>query len=128
MRRREFIVLACGATVAWPLAARAQHSGTATLPKIGFLSNSSGVSALNPLIAGVFTELRRLDWVDGRNVIYEPRFSAGDPERLPSLVSDLVGVKVDIIVAAGGAVTVRAARRVTATIPIVALADDLEGE
>jgi putative ABC transport system substrate-binding protein len=128
MRRREFIVLACGATVTWPLSVRAQQSGTVTLPKIGFLSNSSGVSALNPLIAGVFTELRRLDWVDGRNVIYEPRFSAGDPERLPSLVSDLVDRKVDIIVAAGGAVTARAAQRVTATIPIVALADDLEGE
>jgi putative ABC transport system substrate-binding protein len=95
---------------------------------IGFLSNSSGVSALNPLIAGVFTELRRLDWVDGRTAIYEPRFSAGDPQRFPSLASDLVGRKVDIIVAAAGTATARAAQRVTTTIPIVALSDDLVGE
>ena len=80
------------------------------------------------MIAGIFTELRRLDWVDGRNAIYEPRFSAGDPERLPSLAADLVGRKVHIIVATGGTVTVRAAQRVSATVPIVGLSDDLAGE
>jgi putative tryptophan/tyrosine transport system substrate-binding protein len=144
MRRREFIAVV-GSAVACPRAARAQQSGTVTLPKIGFLlagspdhcgptctawrpPNTSGVSAPNPLMAGIFTELQRLDWVDGRNAIYEPRFSAGDPERLPSLAADLVGRKVDIIVATGGTVTARAAQRVTTTIPIVALSDDLEGE
>ena len=115
MRRREFIELLGWVVIARPVAARAQQS---TMRRIGFLSNSSGVSALNPLIAGVFTELRRLEWVDGRNAVYEPRFSAGDPERLPSLASDLVNRNVDIIVAAGGTVTARAAQRVTTTIPM----------
>jgi putative ABC transport system substrate-binding protein len=126
MRRREFFAIV-GSAMACPRAARAQQSGTVPLPKIGYLSNSSGVSA-NPLTAGIFTELRQLDWVDGRNAIYEPRFSAGDPERLPSLAADLVDRKVHIIVAIGGIVTVRAAQRVTATIPIVGLSDDLVGE
>jgi len=126
MRRREFIALV-GSVVAYPRAARAQQSGTVPLARIGFLGNSSGAST-NLLVVGIFTELRRLDWVDGRNAIYEPRFSAGDPERLPSLAADLVARNVHIIVAMGGIVTVRAAQRVTATIPIVGLASDLEGE
>jgi putative ABC transport system substrate-binding protein len=144
MKRREFIALLGGA-VACPQSTRAQQSGTVTLPRIGFLlagsldhcgpacaawqpPNTSGASAPNPLMAGIFTELHRLDWVDGRNAIYVPRFSAGDPERLPSLASDLVDRKVHIIVATGGWVTVRAAQRVTASIPIVGLSDDLVGE
>ena len=134
-----------GSAMACPQSARAQQSGTVTLPKIGFLlagspdqcgptcaawrpPNTSRDTAQNPLMASIFTELQRLDWVDGRNAIYEPRFSAGDPERLPSLASDLVGRKVHIIVATGGWVTVRAAQRVTASIPIVGLSDDLVGE
>jgi putative tryptophan/tyrosine transport system substrate-binding protein len=126
MRRREFIALV-GSAVACPRAARAQQSGTVPLPRIGFLGNSSEASA-NPLIVGIFTELRRLGWVDGRNAIYELRFSAGDPERIPTMATDLVARNVHIIVAMGGIVTVRAAQRVTATIPIVGLASDLEGE
>src|SRR5262249_14933330 len=87
MRRREFIALV-GSAVACPRAARAQQSGTVNLPKIGFLlagrpddcgptctawrpPNTGGVSAPNPLMAGIFTELQRLGWVDGRNAIYE---------------------------------------------------------
>jgi len=144
MKRREFIALV-GSAVACPRAAPAQQSGSITLPKIGFLlagnldhcgpacaawqpTNTSGVSVTNPLMAGIFAELHRLDWVDGRNAIYEPRFSSGDPARLPSLASDLVDRKVHIIVATGGWATVRAAQRVTANIPIVGLSDDLVGE
>jgi hypothetical protein len=93
VRRREFIGLLGGVAVARPVGACAQQST--------MRSNSSGISA-NPLLAGIFTELRQLDSVDGRNAIYEPRFSFGDPERLPSLASDLVDRKVHIIVATGG--------------------------
>jgi putative ABC transport system substrate-binding protein len=128
MQRRDFIVLLGGAATTWPLFARAQQSGSVNLRKIGFLSNAAGASALNPLIAGMFTELRRLGWVDGQNVVYEPRFSDGDLERFPGFVADLVSRKVDIIVAAAGSSAVRAAQGAAATIPIVALADDLEGE
>jgi len=130
--------------VAWPVASRAQQSGILTLPKIGFLlagsldhclpacaawrpSNTGGVSAPSPLAAGIFNELHQLEWVDGRNAIYEPRFSAGDFKRLPSLAADLVGRKVHIIVATGGATTVRAAQEATSTLPIVGLADDMVG-
>ena len=102
MKRREFMALLVvaaawqfaarssyptitllGGSAAWPRTARAQQSGTAKLPGIGILSNGAGEHDLSPLIAGVFTELQRLDWVNGRTAIYEPRFAAGDPSRWP---------------------------------------------
>src|SRR5215475_2594394 len=124
MRRREFITLLGGAA-AWPLTARAQESGTAKLPRIGVLTNSASEHALNPLIAGMFTELQRLGWVNGRSAIYEPRFAAGDPSRWPGFVTDLVDRKVNVIMA-GSTSAATAAQIATAAIPIVALADDME--
>jgi putative tryptophan/tyrosine transport system substrate-binding protein len=128
VKRREFLGLLGGAAVASPRVGRAQQPGSASLRKIGFLSNAPGASALNPLIAGVFAELQRLGWVDGQNVVYEPRFAAGDVERFSGFVTDLVSRKVDIIVAAAGAHAVRAAQRAAPTIPVVAMADDLQGD
>jgi putative ABC transport system substrate-binding protein len=124
MRRREFIALV-GSAVACPHAARAQQSGAVPLPKIGFLSNNAGEHALTPLMMGMFTELQRLGWVNGRSAIFEPRFAAGDPSRLPGFATDLVDRKVNVIFAAG-AIAAKAAQIATATIPIVALADDME--
>jgi ABC-type uncharacterized transport system substrate-binding protein len=124
MRRREFIALV-GSAVACPQSTRAQQSGTAKLPGIGFLITGAGEHALTPLVAGMFSELQRLGWVNGRSAIYEPRFSAGDPSRWPGFVADLVDRKVNVIFA-GGAIAANAAQIATATIPIVALADDME--
>src|SRR5262249_30273358 len=122
VRRRGFITLFGGAA-AWPLTARAQQSSVAKLPRIGFLSNGAGEHALNSVDLGIFTELRRLGWVNGRSAIYELRFSAGDPSRWPGFVADLVDRKVNVIFA-GGHPAAKAAKIATATIPIVALADD----
>lgn len=62
--------------------------------------------------------LRGLGYVEGQNIEYEARFAEGKVERLPDLATDLVRLKVDVIVAQGGAST-QTARRSTATIPIV---------
>src|SRR5687768_7872719 len=62
--------------------------------------------------------LRGLGYVEGQNIVYEARFAEGRLERLPDLAADLVRLKVDIIVAQGGA-AIEAARRATSTIPIV---------
>jgi putative tryptophan/tyrosine transport system substrate-binding protein len=130
MKRREFMTIVTSAAVFAPLSGFAQEtgrkqSGTAKLPGIGFLSNSAGEHALNPLIAGVFTELQRLGWVNGRSAIYEPRFAAGDPSRWPAFVADLVDRKVNVIFA-GSHAAAKVAQSATATMPIVALADDME--
>jgi putative tryptophan/tyrosine transport system substrate-binding protein len=124
MRRREFIALV-GSAVACPRAARAQQSGAVPLPKIGFLSNSASEHALSPLTARILTELQRLGWVNGRSAIYEARYSAGDPSRWPGFATDLVDRKVNVIFA-GSHPAAKAAQIATATIPIVALANDME--
>ena len=62
--------------------------------------------------------LRELGYVEGQNIAYEARFAEAKFERLPELAAELVRLKVDVIVAQGGA-AVEAARRATSTIPIV---------
>src|SRR5262245_13637727 len=129
MRRREFITIVSGATVFAPLRGFAhetdrKQSSTARLPAIGILSSVTG-EASTPLMAGVFMELQRLGWVNGRSAIYEPRFAGGDPSRFPGFATDLVDRKVNVIFA-GGHPAAKAAQIATATIPIVALANDVE--
>jgi len=62
--------------------------------------------------------LRGLGYVEGQNVAYEARFAEGKVERLPGLAAELVGLKVDAIVAQGGPAAA-AAKQATSTIPIV---------
>jgi putative ABC transport system substrate-binding protein len=62
--------------------------------------------------------LRELGYVEGKNTVLEPRFGDGKLGRLPALAAELVRLKVDVIVTAGGQAT-RAAKEATSTIPIV---------
>jgi putative ABC transport system substrate-binding protein len=68
--------------------------------------------------------LREQGYVDGRNVVIELRYAQGGPQQLPDLAADLVRMNVDVIWAAGDLAT-KVAQQATATIPIVALADDM---
>jgi putative tryptophan/tyrosine transport system substrate-binding protein len=88
------------------------------VPRIGFLSSASPSSFL------AFTEafrqgLRDLGYVEGKNILIEYRYAEGVLDRLPMLAGELVGLKVDVIVAAGGLTLVAAAKKVTDSIPIV---------
>jgi ABC-type uncharacterized transport system substrate-binding protein len=114
MRRREFISLLGGAT-AWPLAASAQQPA---LPVIGFINPASPVE-LAQRVAAFCNGLAELGFVDGRTVIIEYRWAQGRYDELPALASDLVTLRVAAIAATGGIASVRAARSVTTTIPIV---------
>jgi putative tryptophan/tyrosine transport system substrate-binding protein len=115
--RREFIG-ALGGTAAWPLAARAQPS---TLPVIGFLnSGSPGPSGpFRPLLDAFHQGLNEGGYVEGRNVVIEYRWAGGQFARLPELAADLVARRVSLIAATGGAVSARAAKGATSTIPIL---------
>src|SRR5262249_19222124 len=113
--RRAFISLLGGAA-AWPLTASAQQPGKT--PRVGY------IRALNDLFREEFVRgMRDLGYVEGRNIAYEFRHYGDDVESIPSLIGDLLGAKVDIIVA-GGTPTVRAAQAATQTIPIVMIAAD----
>src|SRR5689334_16061018 len=95
MHRRAFIDFASALAVA-PLTIGAQP--TAKVYRIGYLSIGSTSMYTRPLEA--FREgLRELGWVEGRNVHIEYRFAEGHADRLPALADELVGLKVDIIVA-----------------------------
>src|SRR5262249_49366812 len=118
MKRREFITLLGGAA-GWPLAAHAQQRG---MPVIGFLSSAS-VSAPAAAVPTAFRKgLSQKGFVPGQNVIIETRQAQGHYEMLATLADDLIRIPVKVIVAAGGAVSARAAIEATKTIPILFIA------
>jgi putative ABC transport system substrate-binding protein len=114
VKRRELMLLLGVAMIAAP-ALRAQQKA---MPVIGFLSSVSP----GPLAASV-AEFRRglseTGYVEGQNVAIEYRWAEGRYDRLPALAADLVGRKVDVIVASGGSPSALAAKSETSTIPIV---------
>lgn len=93
------------------------------LKRIGFLANSIPQSDLekgtstHPAVVEFVAGLRKLGWVDGRNVRIVWKSAESDYRRLPRLAEELAGLPVDVIVAFGGGV--HAAARATRTIPIV---------
>jgi putative ABC transport system substrate-binding protein len=123
MRRREFIALVGGATFVWPLAASAQTQPK--IPRVGYVFGGTPTSAKH--VFEVFREgLRELGYVEGQTIVLEVRGAEGRPERIPELVAELVGLKVDVLVAVTSPAAV-AAKNATQTIPIVMLAPDPVG-
>jgi len=115
MRRREFITLIGGAAAAWPLAARAQQSGTR--PTIGYLGSATPATQ-GQWVAAFVQRLRELGWIEGRTIAIEYRWAEGRTERAAEIAAELVQRKVDVIVTSGTAVVV-AAMEATSVIPIV---------
>jgi putative tryptophan/tyrosine transport system substrate-binding protein len=83
--------------------------------RIGFIS-AGGV--VPPYIKAFHDALRELGWIEGKNVIYEERFAEDRLDRLPELVAELLRLNVDVI-ATAATLAPLAAKRATATIPIV---------
>ena len=116
MRRREFISLIGGAAATWTFAARAQQK----IPQIGYMGNST--AALEANLTNAFREgLRDAGYEDGRNIAIKYLWADGQYDRFPTLVSELVAAKVDVIVTAGTPAALAVKQNPT-TIPLVMVA------
>lgn len=100
--------------LAAPLLADAQQVGK--IRRIGFLALGSRPGKRFETLR---QSLRDLGWVEGQSIAFEPRWAAGRMDLLPALAAELVRLKVDLIVTAGGQVAAKAAKDATSTIPIV---------
>jgi putative ABC transport system substrate-binding protein len=119
VRRREFITFLGGAAAGWSLAASAQTQPK--IPRVGYVFGGT------PTSVEVFREgLRELGYVEGQTIVLEVRGADGRAERMPELVAELVGVKVDVLVAVSNPAAL-AAKNATHTIPIVMMATDPVG-
>lgn len=115
MKRREFMTLVVGAA-SWPLLARAQQGRK--VARIGVLWHAGSADEeavfLKPFVEG----MAKLGYMEGKNVIYEHRFPAEQPERFRSMAAELAQLNLDVLVTSASAAAY-AAKAATTTTPIV---------
>jgi putative ABC transport system substrate-binding protein len=125
MKRRAFIGL-IGATAAWPFAVRAQQS--ARVYRIAVVHPSNPTSELseaagNPFYRAFFQELRRLGYIEGRNLVVARHSGEGRTEHYAELAREVVRAEPDVIVTASSRM-VLSFQAASSTIPIVAITSD----
>jgi putative ABC transport system substrate-binding protein len=126
MKRRDFITLLGGAAAAWPLAANAQlPSKKRHIAVVTPLGPVADVSE-NPVWTGwsaLFKELRRLGYVEGKNLVVERYSGSGQEERFAELAREVVRTGPDVIVTSGTALPL-VFKTATPTIPVVGVMAD----
>ena len=116
MRRRDVIKGVVSSAVAWPLAARAQHSA---IPVIGYLDSRSP-EAVEDRLRGFRQGLKEAGYTEGENITILYRWADDLMHRLPLLAADLVSRSVAAIITAGPP-SALAAKAATTSIPIIFL-------
>jgi putative ABC transport system substrate-binding protein len=117
VRRRGFLLLAGATVIAWhPAAAEVK------IPRIGFIQ--AGSRQENQSLLDAFREkLAAVGWTDGSNITVLDRWAEERTEQLPAIVEELIGSGVTVLVTAGTSATL-AAKRASATIPIILVGVD----
>jgi len=122
LRRREFLELLGGLTVAWPAAALGQKK----VPTVGFLGGVTAASAWSSWASAFAKRLAELGWIERRTITIEYRWGEGRSDRYAEIAAEFVQRKVDVIVTAG--IAVPALMKATSVIPVViALGSDPVG-
>ena len=111
MKRRIFMTLLSVAAAAWSLGARSQQNEAAK--RVGLIANLP-----LPPVQKFREKLKKLGWVEGKNLIIEYRYGEGRDDRFPEFAAELVSMPVDVIVV-WGTPAAFAAKRATSTIPIL---------
>ena len=117
MQRREFIKMIVGAAGAWPLSASAQQGEP--MRRVGILLPYREGDAEGQAVAAAFQRgLQDLGWTASRNIRFDVRWAAGDPDKARTLAKELIGMTPDVIVPSSNLVTT-IVQQETQTIPIV---------
>jgi putative ABC transport system substrate-binding protein len=120
MRRREFIRLLGGVTVAWPISARAQQ---AAMPVVGF-ANGQSAAAFARFVTAFKEGLSQVGYVEGQNVVIEYRWAEGQESRMLGLIGELVHRPVDVLAISGSGQGALASKTFSSSVPIVAIDGD----
>jgi putative ABC transport system substrate-binding protein len=121
MSKNVFVFICLLLTVFLLTGSFAEAQQQAKVPRIGFLGAASP-SVISARVEALRQGLRDLGYVEGKNIVIEYRWAEGKFDRLPDLASELVRLKVDVIVTTGSTST-RSAKEATLTIPIVMAQD-----
>jgi ABC-type uncharacterized transport system substrate-binding protein len=117
MRRREFITLLGAALATWPIPARSQP--TERMRRIGILfATRENDPDYQRRLAAFRKQLDELGWIEGRNIQIDHRWASGDVSRTAGLVSELIAITPDVVVATN-TTTLVGLQQATRTIPIV---------
>jgi len=116
MSKKIICLALCAMLLALSFPVDAQQ--TKKVPRIGFVSGAGDPSNPGPAVEAFQKGLRDRGYIEGKNILVEYRYAEGRQDRVPSLVSELVQLKVDVLVLLT-LPSVRAAKEATKTIPIV---------
>jgi putative ABC transport system substrate-binding protein len=122
IRRRDFVTLLGGVSVVWPLVASAQEPGRTY--RIGFLVPTPRES---PAVVALFDELRVNGFVEGQNLIVIPGGFGVPNDQIASVAASLVAASPDAI-DAGPELPLRALQKLTRTIPLIGITEDMVGD
>ena len=115
MKRRDFVGIAVGTAITWPVAVSAQTR----VRRVGVLISSPAEDAqVQRQLSALRKSLSDLSWIEGRDLVLDTRFPGDEPGRMQAFAHELVALKPDVLVASGPT-PVLALQQVSGTIPIV---------
>ena len=115
--KKETTLLTLGAMF-FALCFSAQAQQTAKIPRIGIVSGTGNPNEPGSSIKIFRQALQELGYFEGKNILFEYRYTEGDRDRIPGILAELIKLKVDILFSTQ-AIVVSAAKQATKTIPIV---------
>jgi putative tryptophan/tyrosine transport system substrate-binding protein len=116
MRRRDFIKVIAGSTVAWSSTSHAQQARK--IPTIGVLWHAGSAEEEGPYFKALLHGFSDLGYADGRTIKFEHRFPNKTPDRFKSMAAELVSLNVDVLVSIGGGASIYA-KDASSTVPVV---------